>query len=111
MEKPTAPPPQWPSATSQSLLAHSLFDEWWGALVFRDLRRSSFTRRDLTLALANKEGGAHVDPELEPGYAALSRNGSLGWVLVDDAGERQLLESPVPASVRLIAHEVERTLA
>lgn len=86
------------------------FDDWWLADVIDDQLGNRFTRRDLVLALANKEGGAHVDPELEEAYAALSRSGSLGWIVQNDTGARPLVESPVPASVRQIAYEVERTL-
>ena len=86
------------------------FDDWWNATVISDEDGVEFSRRHLVLAMANKEGGAHVDPELEPEYAALSRSGSLGWVIVDAAGERPMLENPIPSSVRQIAAEVELTL-
>ena len=86
------------------------FDEWWDMAVIADQDGIPFSRKSLILALANKEGGAHVDPELEPEYAALSRSGSLGWVIVDRGGSRPLLENPVPGSVRQIAYEVEQTV-
>ena len=57
------------------------FDEWWNAVIILDEGGQKFTRKDLVLALANKEGGAHVDPELDAAYGALSRSGSLGWMI------------------------------
>jgi len=86
------------------------FDDWWNSPIIRDSQDATFSREDLVLALAHKEGGAHVDPELEVAYAALSRSNSLGWILVDQAGTRPLYESPVPASVRQIAFELQTTI-
>ena len=97
------------SPRRQSKPAKSFLD-WWTTTVILDASGSSFSRMDLVLALANKEGGAHVDPELEASYAALSRSGSLGWIVSDDTGARPLTESPVPASVRQIAYELELTV-
>lgn len=85
------------------------FEDWWNAVVIIDGIGTTFTRKDLVLALANKDGGAHVDPELNAAYAALSRSGSLGWMISDDTGARPMIESPVPASVRQIAYELEQT--
>ncbi len=85
------------------------FEDWWNTVVIIDAAGTTFTRKALVLALANKDGGAHVDPELDAAYAALSRSGSLGWMISDDTGARPLIESPVPASVRQIAYELERT--
>jgi hypothetical protein len=40
------------------------FDEWWTETVFDDLHGNQLSRKDIVLELANKEGGAHVDPEI-----------------------------------------------
>lgn len=83
------------------------FDAWWNQVVFVDDRRETLSRRDLILALANQDGGAHVDPGLSEKYARLSRHNSLGWVLAP--GDR-----PIPnaerAAIRQISHEVLWTL-
>ena len=46
--------------------------QWWTrpVLVFTDQngQQVSFSRKDLLLILANKEGGAHVDTEVPPAY-------------------------------------------
>ena len=64
---------------------------------------------DIVLAISNKDGGAHIDPELEPEYAKLSRENSLGRSMQKD-GKWQGLETPELASVRQIGHEVLKTL-
>jgi hypothetical protein len=89
----------------------SPFDEWWNVPVIIDSTRTAFSRKDLVLAMAHKEGGAHVDAEINAAYEALSRSGSLGWIITDATGDRRLLESPVPASVRQVAYEISETLA
>lgn len=86
------------------------FDDWWTAPVLTDNGNNSFARKDLVLGLAHKDGGAHVDPELENAYAALSRGNSLGWHFYDEGGHLLLSESPVLANVRQIAFELESTL-
>jgi hypothetical protein len=64
--------------------------EWWEMPVYvrtRLVRNSSgqdeteetfLRRRDIILAAANKDGGAHVDEKLEPNYERLAASGALG---------------------------------
>jgi hypothetical protein len=82
-----------------------LFKDWWNMKVLVDGNKNTFNRRQLVLALANKDGGAHVDPNLDPQYADLTRGNSAGWIAVDGKGERPM-ESIELHSVRQIAHEV-----
>lgn len=83
------------------------FQDWWNEIVFVDDQRATLTRRGLVLAVANQDGGAHVDPNLSQTYARLSRHNSMGWVMTP--GDR-----PIPnaerAAVRQIAHEAVKTL-
>ncbi len=81
------------------------FAEWWGEIVFVDDRKTRLSRRDLICAVANQDGGAHVDPALDEAYARLSRHNSLGWVI--RAGAEELpIPKPERAAVRQIAHEL-----
>jgi len=84
------------------------FEEWWNTTVVVDTKRNRFSRKDLILALANQDGGAHVDPNLDEKYAELSRKCSIGWIF---HGERE--EKPIPdlelACVRQITHEALST--
>lgn len=87
------------------------FDEWWDMAVVRDSKWEHFSRRDLVLIVANQDGGAHVDPALDEAYYRLTRENSSGWRIMP-AGDEEWTPaaSPVPASLRQIAHEVLRSL-
>ena len=85
------------------------FDSWWNEKVIIDKTGGVFTRRDLVLSLANKDGGAHVDPQLDAKYAALTRGNSLGWVVSDGASQRPLSDVELH-SVRQIAYELFQSL-
>lgn len=81
------------------------FSDWWNKVVIADSHRNKFNRRDLILALANKDGGAHVDPDLDQAYADLTRNNSVGWIFSNGKNERPI-EKVELFSVRQVAHEV-----
>ncbi len=86
------------------------FGKWWNRnTVFKDIKGNLFNRRDLILALANKEGGAHVDPKLDQAYANLTRFNSLAWK-VYTKDDKKDMGNPVPPAIRQIAHEVIKTL-
>lgn len=97
-ELPPETPPNWVS-----------FDEWWEKVIFINKTRNKTTRKDLILAMANKDGGAHVDPVLDEKYADLSRRNSLAWRFSNLKGDFPL-GGPENASVRQIAHEILKTL-
>ncbi len=85
------------------------FADWWSQPVLRDNQPALFSRKDLVLAVAHKEGGAHVDSEMDEAAAQLNRSNTLGWVYFDEHGTQDP-NSPVPASIRQITHEVLTTL-
>jgi hypothetical protein len=87
----------------------SPFDTWWNDIVFIDKQSRKLSRKEIILGVANKDGGAHVDPSLDDKYAALSRHNSLGWVQTDGVNDRHIPD-PEKAAVRQIAHEVLKTL-
>lgn len=91
----------------------SPFNHWWKELVIQDGKGAQWTRRDVVLELANKEGGAHVDEELSIRYEALTIHNSLGIVQFTEADhttERPVQGNLVYASARQIAYEIEMTL-
>jgi hypothetical protein len=49
------------------------FEEWWNQIVIWETK---FTRIEIILALANKDGGAHVDPKINAVYESLKKEGS-----------------------------------
>ncbi|ORJ52614.1 hypothetical protein [Mycobacterium simiae] len=113
-----------------------LLDEWWTNPVVKDASHALFSRKDFVLALSNKEGGAHVDPEISESYNRIAHLNSMGWTFsVTPEGHRTLtgplisldgsptdatvathdpdevaLSNPVPFMVRQISHEVVKSV-
>lgn len=86
------------------------FNSWWkDALVLYD-GKNKFSRKDLVIYLANKDGGSHVDKELPEDYADLSRRNSLNFYHIDNTGEALPVNGAELASVRQIAFELLNTL-
>jgi hypothetical protein len=85
------------------------FDVWWNKIIFVDDQKSQFTRRDVVLSVTGADGGAHVDPSLDEGYAHLSRDNALRWTLELATGSIEIV-GPELAAVRQIAHEILRSL-
>lgn len=69
-----------------------------------------WNRKRITLSLANKEGGAHVDPSLSDNYENLVARNGLGYRYSDSTGEYDFQGNAVAASVRQIAYEVIQSL-
>ena len=85
------------------------FDKWWNTNIIKDNKGRFFNRRELILHVADTDGGAHVDPDLDEQYMDLSRNNSLGWV-IGEGGNQRPFPPPTMACIRQIAHEVLETL-
>lgn len=86
------------------------FETWWHGVVLVDAHRNEFSRRDIVLSLANKDGGAHVDHKIDEAYNNLRKNNAQGWIIVDETGRQAPAQDNVPATMRQIAHELLRTL-
>lgn len=87
------------------------FEEWWNKkIVLVDEENNRFTRRLLVINVADTDGGAHVDPNLNVAYANLSRFSSLGWKFFRNDVEGDFENRAVLPSIRQIAHEVLKTL-
>ena len=82
-------------------------------IVLKDFAGNTFTRCKLIKTLADKEGGAHVDPKLDEDYVNLIKNNSMGLKYVTHRGgitRETEMGNPVLHSLRQIAHEVTITL-
>lgn len=86
-----------------------LFPDWWNQVVIVDSLKARFTRRELVLALANKDGGAHVDSHLDNSYAELTRKNSVGWMASDGTNHKPMMDIEL-YSVRQIAYELHTSL-
>lgn len=87
------------------------FEEWWESpVLIRKPAGIIFSRRDAVLALANTDGGAHVDAALDATYAGLSRNNSFGWEVWRSDKEGIVENSPALPITRQAAHELAGAL-
>jgi hypothetical protein len=86
------------------------FDDWWSGIVFDDMKGNTLTRKQLVLALANKEGGAHIDLKLSPMYEAIAKDNALGWLVSTPSGMIPLPGRVELLGMRQVAHEIVRTL-
>lgn len=98
-------PRDWPPARKR------FFPEWWNQTVLTDIQGRRFSRRLLVMAVANTDGGAHIDPELDSGYAALSRQNSIGYAVENPDGKFVEIDKSELASIRQIAHEIVVSVA
>jgi len=70
-----------------------------------------WSRQDLITWVANRDGGAHLDPQLDLEHYRLSRENGIGWFFSVNDSEPEALEGDfVLASIRQIAYEVDKTV-
>jgi hypothetical protein len=86
------------------------FEDWWNKILFADEQNNKLSRKDLILSVSNKDGGAHVDPELNGAYADLTHFKSQEWKFIYEGREKNSATQIELASVRQIAHEVIKSL-
>src|SRR5438132_12184306 len=58
------------------------FEDWWEKETIFENRAHRLTRKDLVLTVADKDGGAHVDKEVEERYDQFRKSWSGGSTLV-----------------------------
>ncbi len=87
-------------------LRGTTFDNWWDGVVLIDRNGAEFSRKDVCIYLANKEGGAHVDPKLDTQFDSI-RNQTSGTVTQLPSG-KTMIHSPdlVLPTMRQIAAEL-----
>jgi len=86
------------------------FRDWWDETVLKDEDGTFYSRRELVLALANKDGGAHVAPEMDEAYERLTRENHVGYEVAVGGKSIKWHANPVFPSVRQIGHEILETL-
>ena len=109
-------PPLHPAAAS-TIAVFKPFEAWWTTPVVETSHLKYFSRQDLVTIMANQYGGAHVDPEIDSEYEALTVDYlgtqlEIGSDLVDKTmgGDITAMKGNVAAaSVRQIASEVLKT--
>jgi len=81
------------------------FDDWWNQVILDD-KVNLFSRKNIILEVANKDGGAHVDEKLNEAYANLIKNHSLSGKILKNDKSFPLKNSPVYACIWQIAFEL-----
>lgn len=85
------------------------FDAWWKECVFENENtQHRLTRRDLVLAVTNKDGGAHFDTEVEERYDQFRKSWSGGSSLVGrrSGTKRGYDNIPIYPAIRQVAYEL-----
>lgn len=89
------------------------FAAWWEEPVMRLDDDRKWNRKQMVLELANKEGGAHVDPKLNSEYESIANEDKLGWFNIDNATDQPtsaMAGNPIAVSVRQLTYELLETL-
>ena len=82
------------------------FEDWWNEHALKDADGTLYSRKDLVLFVADTDGGAHVDPEMDEAYEKLSRENHVGLQVAVGGRPIQWHENPVLPSLRQIGHEI-----
>ncbi len=85
------------------------YKDWWEDRFMEVTNGHAFSRKDIVLALANKEGGTHLDPDIEIKFDDLYQD-NLGTEAGTDSIPFQKVKPNIAyATVRQIAYEVMAT--
>lgn len=87
------------------------FPDWSGEIVLSDQHKRLFRRKQVLKLLANQDGGAHVDPELDDTFAVMKTNNLTGWVVTRaDGTTTPFGNDAVYATMRQMTFEVLQSL-
>jgi hypothetical protein len=106
---PTATGGTWkPAISPDSIKVQLSVPEWWNQIVYI-LGVTRCSRKDLVLAAADKDGGAHVDANLTADYETLMTSGERGFFYYPAIGEKGSFQPIMDAHfvyLRQIGHEL-----
>lgn len=81
--------------------------DWMEEIVLSDAKKQTFRRKNILRLLANKDGGAHVDPSLDDTCAAMKTPAIGGWLIQKADGTSSPFDNdPVYATMRQMTFEV-----
>ena len=83
-------------------------DKWLNEAIFKT-SSIIFTRFKLISVIANTEGGAHVDPIIDPEYYAIAKANGAGWSFSISEDQLIPLGNLFPAMLRQLCYEVLMT--
>ena len=82
--------------------------KWWNQVVMVIGKEQRISRKEIVLAAANKDGGAHVDSKLTKNYEALSKDGAAGYFGNSSCGKQseKAITNAHLVSLRQMAYEM-----
>jgi len=87
------------------------FQAWWRTENTSDSEGTMWSRQRMVLSIANKEGGAHIDPTQPLDIRAIEEENSMGWTYQDPIVKDQPASNgPLLPSIRQIAYELELSI-
>jgi len=86
------------------------FPEWWVRPIAKGKGGKTMSRMDIICAVADTDGGSHVDAGLTEIYRSFRAGEFLGWMAALEGQPKQHIHSPQYSCVRTIAHELLLTL-
>jgi hypothetical protein len=99
----------WKAATTPDAIKTQFpVSDWWNQIVYIQ-GAARLSRKDLVLAAADKDGGAHVDAELTSEYEALISSGERGFFHYSPTGEMDKFQPITDAHlvyIRQMGHEL-----
>ena len=81
------------------------FENWWNEIIIDD-KINVFSRKNIILNVADTDGGAHVDKDLNEDYANITKHKSLSGHMIINNEEKPFRNNPVYACIRQIAFEL-----
>jgi hypothetical protein len=88
-------------------IRRSSFMEWWSSSLATHPKYGAISRKKIVAGMADQDGGAHVDGNIDIGYDAFS-NGAYFNITIGD--NKELARGATHACIRTIAHECFLTI-
>ena len=79
----------------ESRINFSPYKNWIKQIIMNDTNHKTYNRLQLIKLLANKDGGAHVDLEIEDNFENLKNPDVSGWKFVDSNGQEHSLRNEI----------------
>jgi hypothetical protein len=90
--------------------SYILFDNWWETPCIPQYNGSKYSRAALVDMLANKEGGAHVDPAVNEAYREYIKNSPFGSSFYVEGVDLGFTDNAAYASMRQVGWELLESL-
>lgn len=97
-------PARWVAGLDDGPLEFVKFDIWWNQPVMADQVQPALTRSRLIRHVADQDGGAHVDPEIDEAFERMRRD-AFRWTR-----GKETTEHPDRHAIRQIGHEILKSV-